>query len=244
MSYSFRELTGSLLGDRVEVVKFMNQPTYANDVTIHEEDQEEVEKVKNALLDVGLIYPGLKLNLGSTNKITILDINDSLQDSMSKLSVSEDSVSTSFSHIVSPPYLITPKTSINVTTDANATPSRSKYPNLPQLITYDQVGGLLKEIELLKSTIELPLNNPMLFSEFGITPPRGILLHGPPGTGKTMLLRCVANSIDGAHILTINGPSIVSKYLGETENAIRDIFNEAKNSSLRLYLWMKLIPLL
>lgn len=228
MSYSFRELTGSLLGDRVEVVKFMNQPTYANDVTIHEEDQEEVEKVKNALLDVGLIYPGLKLNLGSTNKITILDINDSLQDSMSKLSVSEDSVSTSFSHIVSPPYLITPKTSINVTTDANATPSRSKYPNLPQLITYDQVGGLLKEIELLKSTIELPLNNPMLFSEFGITPPRGILLHGPPGTGKTMLLRCVANSIVGAHILTINGPSIVSKYLGETENAIRDIFNEAK----------------
>ncbi|RCK63278.1 ATPase family gene 2 protein [Candida viswanathii] len=225
MSSPFRKLTGLLLGDRVEVVKFMSQPAYANDVTVFGEDVLE-EKVKSVLIDVGLIYPGLTLELEAGKSITIIDINDSLADSMSKLSVSDDSSSSAFSHIVSPPYLITPKTTISLTTDP--TPSRSKYPNLPQPITYDQVGGLLKQIELLKSTIELPLNNPTLFSDFGISPPRGILLHGPPGTGKTMLLRCVANSIDDAHVLTINGPSIVSKYLGETENAIRDIFNEAK----------------
>ncbi|RCK66302.1 ATPase family gene 2 protein [Candida viswanathii] len=225
MSSPFRKLTGLLLGDRVEVVKFMTQPAYANDVIVFGEDVLE-EKVKSVLIDVGLIYPGLALELEPGKSITIIDVNDSLADSMSKLSVSDDSSPSAFSHIVSPPYLITPKTTIIPTTDP--TPSRSKYPNLPQPITYDQVGGLLKQIELLKSTIELPLNNPMLFSDFGISPPRGILLHGPPGTGKTMLLRCVVNSIDDAHVLTVNGPSIVSKYLGETENAIRDIFNEAK----------------
>ena len=231
MSSNFRQLTGLLSGDRVEVIRFMNQPTYANDVTIYQENGgEEEDQIKNALLDVGLIYPGLKLKLKlDTNlSITIIDINDSLESSMSKLSMSEDSNFSGISNIVSLPYLMTPKTIINVTMESTAAPSRSKYPNLPHLVTYDQVGGLLKEIELLKSTIELPLNNPTLFSDFGISPPRGILLHGPPGTGKTMLLRCVANSIDGVHILTINGPSIVSKYLGETENAIRDIFNEAK----------------
>lgn len=224
ISFPYRQLCGLLLGDRVELVKFMNQPQYASDISISGVEETVTEDVRLALLDIGLVYPGLQINVGN-KRITIVDVNDSLDASMDKLSI-KDSDSLLSVHTVSPPYLFSPTTSINVAT--LSFPARSKYPNLPQQITYDQVGGLSKQIELLKSTIELPLNNPSLFSDFGISPPRGILLHGPPGTGKTMLLRCVANSITEAHVLTINGPSIVSKYLGETENAIRDIFNEAK----------------
>lgn len=224
ISFPYRQLCGLLLGDRVELVKFMNQPQYASDISISGVEETVTEDVRLALLDIGLVYPGLQINVDN-KRITIVDVNDSLDASMDKLSI-KDSDSLLSVHTVSPPYLFSPTTSINVAT--LSFPARSKYPNLPQQITYDQVGGLSKQIELLKSTIELPLNNPTLFSDFGISPPRGILLHGPPGTGKTMLLRCVANSITEAHILTINGPSIVSKYLGETENAIRDIFNEAK----------------
>ncbi|KAL1574948.1 AAA family ATPase [Candida albicans P60002] len=224
ISFPYRQLCGLLLGDRVELVKFMNQPQYASDISISGVEETVTEDVRSALLDIGLVYPGLQINVDN-KRITIVDVNDSLDASMDKLSI-KDSDSLLSVHTVSPPYLFSPTTSINVAT--SSFPARSKYPNLPQQITYDQVGGLSKQIELLKSTIELPLNNPTLFSDFGISPPRGILLHGPPGTGKTMLLRCVANSITEAHVLTINGPSIVSKYLGETENAIRDIFNEAK----------------
>lgn len=224
ISFPYRQLCGLLLGDRVELVKFMIQPQYASDISISGVEKTVTEDVKLALLDIGLVYPGLQINVDN-KRITIVDVNDSLDASMDKLSI-KDSDSLLSVHTVSPPYLFSPTTSINVAT--LSFPARSKYPNLPQQITYDQVGGLSKQIELLKSTIELPLNNPTLFSDFGISPPRGILLHGPPGTGKTMLLRCVANSITEAHVLTINGPSIVSKYLGETENAIRDIFNEAK----------------
>ena len=224
ISFRYRQLCGLLLGDRVELVKFMNQPQYASDISISGVEETVTEDVRLALLDIGLVYPGLQINVDN-KRITIVDVNDSLDASMDKLSI-KDSDSLLSVHTVSPPYLFSPTTSINVA--ILSFPARSKYPNLPQQITYDQVGGLSKQIELLKSTIELPLNNPTLFSDFGISPPRGILLHGPPGTGKTMLLRCVANSITEAHVLTINGPSIVSKYLGETENAIRDIFNEAK----------------
>ncbi|KGU20790.1 AAA family ATPase [Candida albicans P57055] len=224
ISFRYRQLCGLLLGDRVELVKFMNQPQYASDISISGVEETVTEDVRSALLDIGLVYPGLQINVDN-KRITIVDVNDSLDASMDKLSI-KDSDSLLSVHTVSPPYLFSPTTSINVA--ISSFPARSKYPNLPQQITYDQVGGLSKQIELLKSTIELPLNNPTLFSDFGISPPRGILLHGPPGTGKTMLLRCVANSITEAHVLTINGPSIVSKYLGETENAIRDIFNEAK----------------
>lgn len=224
ISFPYRQLCGLLLGDRVELVKFMIQPQYASDISISGVEKTVTKDVKLALLDIGLVYPGLQINVDN-KRITIVDVNDSLDASMDKLSI-KDSDSLLSVHTVSPPYLFSPTTSINVAT--LSFPARSKYPNLPQQITYDQVGGLSKQIELLKSTIELPLNNPTLFSDFGISPPRGILLHGPPGTGKTMLLRCVANSITEAHVLTINGPSIVSKYLGETENAIRDIFNEAK----------------
>ncbi|ODV60915.1 AAA family ATPase AFG2 [Ascoidea rubescens DSM 1968] len=103
-----------------------------------------------------------------------------------------------------------------------------KLYNLPKLLTYTSIGGLKNQINKIKSTIELPLFNSNLFYQFNIKPPRGILLYGPPGTGKTMILKAIANSTKLTHILSINGPSIISKYLGGTEEKLTQIFNEAR----------------
>ncbi|KAG5420348.1 AFG2 [Candida metapsilosis] len=211
ISNSFRHLSGLLLGDRVNIAKFSGQPPYASTVTVYGDGD-----VQSALDDVGLIYPGLKVE-----QLKVIDIAGDIDSRMKELTISEEEVPL---RTVSPAYIYTPQTTIENT--AEKEPPITKYPSLPRPPNFSQVGGLAKQTSLLKSTIELPLHNPTLFSDFGISPPRGILLYGPPGTGKTMLLRCAANDIN-AHILTINGPSIVSKYLGETENAIREIFEEA-----------------
>ncbi|XP_078067376.1 ATPase family gene 2 protein homolog A isoform X3 [Mustelus asterias] len=93
-------------------------------------------------------------------------------------------------------------------------------------VTYDMIGGLDSQLKMIREFIELPLKQPQLFKSYGITPPRGILLFGPPGTGKTLIARAVANEV-GAHISTINGPEIMSKYFGESEARLRQIFAEA-----------------
>ena len=74
--------------------------------------------------------------------------------------------------------------------------------------------------------IELPLKHPVLFRRLGIDPPRGVLLHGPPGTGKTLIAKAVASETQ-AHFTSINGPEIISKYYGESEKQLREIFDEA-----------------
>uniref|UniRef100_UPI00398EE5EF ATPase family gene 2 protein homolog A isoform X2 n=1 Tax=Pristiophorus japonicus TaxID=55135 RepID=UPI00398EE5EF len=93
-------------------------------------------------------------------------------------------------------------------------------------VTYDMIGGLASQLKMIREIIELPLKRPQLFKSYGITPPRGILLFGPPGTGKTLIARAVANEV-GAHISVINGPEIMSKYFGESEARLRQIFAEA-----------------
>ena len=93
-------------------------------------------------------------------------------------------------------------------------------------VTFSSIGGLKSQIETLRDMIEMPLLKPHLFVRFGMKPPRGVLLYGPPGTGKTLLLRAIANETK-AHVLTVNGPSVISKYQGETESTLRSIFAEA-----------------
>uniref|UniRef100_A0A8C8SX37 ATPase family gene 2 protein homolog A n=1 Tax=Pelusios castaneus TaxID=367368 RepID=A0A8C8SX37_9SAUR len=93
-------------------------------------------------------------------------------------------------------------------------------------VTYDMIGGLKSQLKTIRETIELPLKQPELFQSYGIPPPRGVLLHGPPGTGKTMIARAVTNEV-GAHVSVINGPEIISKFYGETESRLRQIFAEA-----------------
>ena len=92
--------------------------------------------------------------------------------------------------------------------------------------TYEDIGGLDEELEQVREMIELPLSEPELFRKLGIDPPSGVLLYGPPGTGKTLIAKAVANEVD-AHFEVIDGPEIVSKYKGESEERLRETFERA-----------------
>ncbi len=97
-------------------------------------------------------------------------------------------------------------------------------------VTWDDVGGLEEVKRSLREIVELPLKNPEAFKRVGIKVPRGILLFGPPGTGKTLLAKAVANESE-ANYISIKGPEILSKWVGESEKAVREIFKKAKQAS-------------
>ncbi len=101
--------------------------------------------------------------------------------------------------------------------------------NVPT-VTYDDVGGLKEAIQKIREMVELPLRHPELFEKLGIEPPKGVLLYGPPGTGKTLLAKAVANE-SSASFFYIGGPEIVSKYVGESEKKLRDVFQQAEQSA-------------
>ncbi|HWQ42967.1 MAG TPA: AAA family ATPase, partial [Desulfosporosinus sp.] len=93
-------------------------------------------------------------------------------------------------------------------------------------VRYEDIGSLHKELQRIREMIELPLKFPTLFDRLGIDPPRGVLLSGPPGTGKTLIARAVASEVN-AHFIHLNGPEIINKYYGESEAALREIFETA-----------------
>ena len=120
---------------------------------------------------------------------------------------------------------ITEGTDIELLPQAVESPERT----VPSVV-YEDIGGLKPVITKVREMIELPLKHPELFDRLGIDPPKGVLLHGPPGTGKTMLAKAVANESD-AYFISINGPEIMSKYYGESEKALRDLFEEAEKNA-------------
>ncbi len=105
----------------------------------------------------------------------------------------------------------------------------SKKKRIPR-VTYEDIGGLHEEIRKTREIIELPLRHPELFQRLGIEPPKGVLLHGPPGCGKTLLARAVATESE-VNFFSINGPEIMSKFYGESEKRLRGIFEKAQKSS-------------
>ena len=106
---------------------------------------------------------------------------------------------------------------------------REIYLEVPE-VSWDQVGGLDEVKERLKESIEWPLTKPDVFDHFGINPPRGIVLFGAPGTGKTLIAKAIANEAK-ANFITIKGPELISKWVGESEKAVREVFKKAKQSS-------------
>ncbi|MBA4694733.1 MAG: AAA family ATPase, partial [Candidatus Poseidoniales archaeon] len=106
---------------------------------------------------------------------------------------------------------------------------REIYVEIPD-VSWESVGGLSEIKDRLKESVEWPLTKPELFDHFGIKPPRGIVLFGAPGTGKTLLAKAIANEAK-ANFISIKGPELISKWVGESEKAIREIFKKAKQSS-------------
>ncbi|MDA4112544.1 MAG: CDC48 family AAA ATPase [Thaumarchaeota archaeon] len=106
-----------------------------------------------------------------------------------------------------------------------------KLPNtgVPR-ITYEDIGGLTNEVQKIREMIELPLRHPEIFERVGIEAPKGVLLYGPPGTGKTLLAKAVANETN-ANFYSIGGPEIMSKFYGESEERLRQIFKEAQENA-------------
>ncbi len=96
-------------------------------------------------------------------------------------------------------------------------------------VTYQDIGGIDEQIDEVRETVEMPLRNPGMFEEVGIEPPAGVLLHGPPGTGKTMLAKAVANQTD-ATFIKMAGSELVHKFIGEGAKLVRDLFELARQN--------------
>ena len=97
-------------------------------------------------------------------------------------------------------------------------------------VTYEDIGGLKEELQRIRELVELPLKYPELFEKLGIEPPKGVLLYGPPGCGKTLIAKAIANETN-AYFISINGPEIMSKFYGESEENLRKIFKEAEENA-------------
>jgi len=123
------------------------------------------------------------------------------------------------------PVIITEQTEIVLNSEA----VEIKEEVVPE-VTYEDVGGLEDEITKIREMIELPLKHPEIFERLGVEPPKGVLLHGAPGTGKTLLAKAVANETN-AHFISINGPEIMSKYYGQSEENLRKKFEEAEKNA-------------
>jgi transitional endoplasmic reticulum ATPase len=119
---------------------------------------------------------------------------------------------------------------ISPTTDITILSEPVPELEIPSRTTYEDIGGLDEEIKRIREMVELPLRHPEIFQRLGIDPPKGVLLHGPPGCGKTLLARAVANESE-ANFYAINGPEIMSKFYGESEARMRKMFEDAEKNA-------------
>src|ERR671923_1423377 len=127
------------------------------------------------------------------------------------------------------PVIVNDSTKITVSEESAKAVQVSKEGGVPS-ITYEDIGGIGNAVGRVREMIELPLRHPELFKRLGVEAPKGVLLHGPPGTGKTLLAKAVANETN-ANFYTIGGPEIMSKYYGESEERLREIFKKAEENA-------------
>ncbi len=124
------------------------------------------------------------------------------------------------------PVIIHPETLLTVENARGGAVSQASSAE-EDIVTYDDLGGMEREVARIREMIELPLTHPEIFDRLGMTPPKGVLLHGLPGCGKTLLARAVAHEADAAFIY-VSGPEIIQKFYGESEAQLRKIFDDAR----------------
>ncbi len=122
--------------------------------------------------------------------------------------------------------IITENTEIKLSSKPLEVREESPVPD----VTYEDLGGLSDEVSKVREMVELPLKHPEIFNALGIEPPKGVLLYGPPGCGKTLLAKAVANESE-ANFMVVNGPEIMNKFYGESEKRVRQIFEQAEKNS-------------
>src|ERR687894_2932173 len=127
------------------------------------------------------------------------------------------------------PVTISSSTEVTVSEETAKAAAAVKEGGVPS-ITYEDIGGLKNEVTKVREMIELPLRHPELFKRLGVEAPKGVILHGPPGTGKTLLAKAVANETN-VNFYSIGGPEIMSKFYGESEERLRNIFQEAEKNA-------------
>lgn len=127
------------------------------------------------------------------------------------------------------PVLMEDSTEVTVSEESEKAVQVAKGDGAPS-ISYEDIGGIKNEVSRLREMIELPLRHPELFKRLGVEAPKGVLLHGPPGTGKTLVAKAVAHETN-ANFYTIGGPEIMSKFYGESEERLREIFKKAEENA-------------
>lgn len=199
-------------GDRLEVSRYESQPPYAQEVSINVSGEMNYAK---RLDSIGIIAPGLRFtdegdfvqNVTFLPNIAALSLEDATENQP-----------------LMAPFSIFQKGKAQVTKTEELFDS-SLY-SFPEVVSFDDIGGLSEKVSKIRNFVELPLFKPDIFRSFHIAPPRGIILYGPSGCGKTMVLNALAANLE-CHILRIDHLSIVSKYMGDSENSIKQVFKEA-----------------
>ncbi|KAG8860855.1 AAA+-type ATPase [Tulasnella sp. 330] len=164
-----------------------------------------------------------------TPPMTISSVSSSVEQCIEGLSLRDSPAGGTLADYY-PVAIVNWDTQVRLSTPAEPPKSNSSHDVNSAESAYANVGGLDHHIALIRELIDIPLTQPYLFKQFNLKPPRGILLHGPPGTGKTHLARAIATSHPSGTLtlLTINGPELGSAFHGETESRLRDVFEEAR----------------
>ncbi|KAG1455983.1 hypothetical protein G6F46_007923 [Rhizopus delemar] len=201
-----------MIGDSVEILKTDSAEAEANQIRIQllskltfQSNQDFITYIKGFLVQRKFVTHGQMIDLeyyGTKLRIQIMDI---------------------FAEYKSDIYQVKQGTKIIHSVDVSSSSIKEVKATKT---SYESIGGLSKQIQVVREMIETPLKNPELFTKYGLKPPRGLLLFGPPGTGKTLIARAAAEEA-GAYSIIVNGPEIISKFYGETEQKLRDIFEEA-----------------